>query len=73
MAYSTVSQTVDAYDSMLNDAYGTVAVAGQEFDTSRALELLDPLAYKSGWGDWCDAEGIDTDDLFDDYEFEWDK
>lgn len=71
--YETISDTVAAYDDMLNDCYGTVNIAGCEFDTAYALNELDPIAYKCGWIDWCDAEGIDTDELEDDYTFDRDR
>lgn len=58
--YTTISETVSAYNDMLNDCYDNLTVAGMEFDTADALNTLDPIAYKCGWVDWCDAEGIDT-------------
>ena len=42
-------------------------------DTADALNTLDPIAYKCGWIDWCDAEGIDTDELDNDYTFDSDN
>lgn len=33
----------------------------------------DPIAYKCGWLDWIDSEGIDTDELEDDYMFDSDR
>lgn len=69
MSYTTVSETVSAYDEMLNECYPDLTVAGMYFETSRALDELDPIAYKCGWIDWCDSEGIDTDELEDDYTF----
>lgn len=73
MDYTTISETVAAYDSMLNECYPDLTIAGHMFDTSRALDQLDPIAYKCGWLDWCDAEGIDTDELEDDYTFSRDR
>ena len=68
--YATISETVAAYDDMLRECYGeTVNIAGLEYDTADALDKLDPIAYKCGWIDWCDSEGIDTDELEDDYTF----
>lgn len=71
--YETISETVDAYNAMLNECYDNLTIAGMEFDTSDALNKLDPIAYKCGWIDWCDAEGIDTDELEDDYTFDRDR
>lgn len=73
MHYETTSETVAAYNDMLDEAYGPVDIAGITFDASRALNELDPTAYKCGWLDWCDAEGIDTDELEDDYTFDRDR
>ena len=74
MTYTTISETVEAYDSMLNDT-GALwpIVAGISFTPSDILDALDPIAYKCGWLDWCDAEGIETDDLEDDYTFSRDR
>lgn len=70
MSYTTVSETVAAYDEMLNDSYGAWPNIGSlEFAPSDILRELDPVAYKCGWLDWCDSEGIDTDELEDDYTF----
>lgn len=71
--YETISETVEAYDNMLDEVYENVQLAGLGWSPAFALEKLDPLAYKMGWQDWCDAEGIDTDELEDDYTFSWDR
>lgn len=71
--YTTISETVSAYNDMLNDCYDNLTVAGMEFDPADTLNKLDPIAYKCGWLDWCDAEGIDTDELEDDYTFDRDR
>lgn len=46
----------ERYDDMLNECYGTVTVAGMEYETSRALYELDPVAYRCGFNDWIDSE-----------------
>lgn len=73
MYYETISETVAAFDSMTNDLFGTVLVMGSEYDMAKLWNKLDPIAYKCGWIDWCDAEGIDTDELEDDYTFDRDR
>lgn len=70
--YTTISETVEAYNDSL-DCEGYVYVAGGSFLPSQILNALDPIAYKCGWDDWCDAEGIDTDELEDDYTFDQDR
>lgn len=71
--FTTISETVEAYNEMLDMCDAWVEVAGMTFEPHRVLEALDPIAYKCGWIDWCDAEGIDTDELEDDYTFERDR
>ena len=73
MNYTTISETVDAYNEMLDECYPDLTIAGLSFYTSLTLKHLDPIAYKCGWLDWCDSEGIDTDELEDDYTFTRDK
>lgn len=46
----------ERYDEMLNECYGTVEIAGMEYETSRALYELDPIAYRCGFNDWIDSE-----------------
>ena len=65
--YETISETVEAYDAMLNETHEWPTVAGVNFAPSDILREVDPVAYKGGWLDWCDAEGIDIDELEEDY------
>lgn len=71
--FKTVSETVEAYNELIRETTGNLDLLGLTYDPSYALEKLDPIAYKCGWLDWCDAEGIDTDELEDDYTFESDR
>lgn len=73
MHYEAISETVAAYNDMLDEVYAWSDVAGINFAPSDILRELDPIAYKCGWIDWCDAEGIDTDELEDDYTFDRDR
>ena len=43
---------MEAYDEMLNDVYGTVIIAGYEYDTAQALKEVDPIAYSVGMNDY---------------------
>lgn len=72
MAYTTISESVEAYDDYL-DEFGRAEVAGYNWCASSVLAAMDPCAYKTEWIQWCDAQGIDTDDLEDDYTFDWDR
>ena len=44
------------YDEMLDEIYGTVSVAGYEYDTSQVLREVDPIAHRVGFSDWLDSE-----------------
>ena len=46
----------ERYDEMLDECYEPVTVTGMEYQTSRALRELDPIAYRCGFNDWLDAE-----------------
>jgi hypothetical protein len=48
-------ETEQAYKDMLDEVYGTVNIAGMEFDTSRALLELDPIMYNEGLLDFQDS------------------
>lgn len=50
---------IEIYRDMLDDVYGDVTVAGTTYTTSRALEVLDPIAFMVGFSDWTDAEGFE--------------
>lgn len=60
--FTTVSEALDAYNDDL-DAWGPVSVAGLDFAPSRVLRKVDPIAYRCGFNDWLDAEGVDDDAL----------
>lgn len=62
--YENYSEAIDAYDEYLNE-FSTVDVAGLDFAGSVVLFALDPIAYRVGFFDWLDDEGIDSDDLDD--------
>jgi hypothetical protein len=42
----TEAQLEDMFEDYLNDVYGTVKIAGTEFDTARAYYKVDPIAYR---------------------------
>lgn len=48
------------YDEFLDEVYGNVTVAGLEYQTSRTLKEIDPVAYRVGFGDWTDSEMGET-------------
>lgn len=46
----------ELYCQFLDDCYGTVRIAGYEYQTSRALAEVDPTAFRCGFADWLDAQ-----------------
>ena len=64
--YETMSEAIEAYDDMLNEIHEWPVIGGISFAPSDILRECDPIAYRCGFADWADAEGIDTDDLEDD-------
>lgn len=52
-----------AYEDMLDDAFGTVTIAGCEYDTSRAFKEVDPIAFRVGMADYANALMDDDEDL----------
>lgn len=46
----------ERFDEFLDEAYGTVEVAGLTYCTSDLLKSADPIAYRVMFNDWLDAE-----------------
>ena len=40
------------FDEFLDEVYGTVKIAGYEYNTSQALKEVDPIAYSVGMNDY---------------------
>ena len=51
----------DEYCEMLTDVYGTVLVAGHEFDAGAVVREMDPIAFRCGMLDWVDGRVQDGD------------
>lgn len=60
-----------SYDEMLDEP-GPVTVAGQDFDPSRILREVDPIAYRVGFSDYLDAQGWTLEEAEADDETECD-
>lgn len=71
--FTSISESVEAYDDMLNEVYTWSDVGGISFAPSDILNKFDPIAYKCGWIDYMDSLGVDTDELEDDYTFDRDR
>nr|DAJ44777.1 MAG TPA: hypothetical protein [Caudoviricetes sp.] len=51
----------DEYCEMLTDVYGTVLVAGFEFDAGAVVREMDPIGFRCGMLDWLDMRVQDGD------------
>ncbi len=60
MKYIEESEAEELYSDMLDEAYGSVKIAGIEFSPSMILKELDPIAYSCGLSDWLDSEDLTT-------------
>ena len=45
----------DEYNDMIDECNGLVTIFGMEYNASHVLELVDPIAYRCGYNDYCDA------------------
>ena len=63
-AAQEVIENVDDFywDDCLDDVYGKVEICGYEYCASRALSLVDKVAYRCGKNDWLDGEYRDIVD-----------
>lgn len=60
--YENYSEAIEAYDDMLDEVYPNQVM---DLSAARILRKVDPIAYRAGFFDWLDGEGIDSDDLDD--------
>ncbi len=58
----TEYEALNLYDEFLDDIYGDVNIAGIYYATSQALKATDPIAYRVGFNDWLDSEGIEIEE-----------
>jgi hypothetical protein len=52
-------EATERYRAFLDDVYEDVSICGLTYAPARALEAVDPIAYRVGFSDWTDAEGYD--------------
>ena len=56
-AQEVIENVEDYYwDDCLDDVYGEVEICGYKYCASRALSLVDEVAYRCGKNDWLDGE-----------------
>jgi hypothetical protein len=67
----TMTEAYERFDDMLDES-GPVVIAGIEFSPSIILKEMDPIAYDTGFNDYMDACDIDTDDLLEDEDSDFD-
>lgn len=60
----TMEEALEMYEQMLDES-GPVIVGGIEFSPSAILKEMDPIAYDTGFNDYMDGIGVDTDELSD--------
>lgn len=48
----TEREVLEMYRDSLNDCYGTVSICGYEYEAGRALEDIDPVAFRCGFSDY---------------------
>ena len=58
MRYINEKKALKQYDDFLDDVYDNVGIAGLAYATSEALKAIDPIAYRCGFLDWLDMEGL---------------
>lgn len=61
MNINTWRDATSGYNDWLDELYGDTDIAGMQYQTSRVLREVDPIAYRTGLDDWLDSEGIDSD------------
>lgn len=44
------------YREFLDEYYGEVEICGYKYESSSALRVVDPVAYRCGFADWISAE-----------------
>lgn len=55
-------EALDQYNDMLDEVYDTVNIGNLSYTASQVLSQVDPVAYRTGFNDWLDSEGIELDD-----------
>jgi hypothetical protein len=67
----TMEEAYERFDDMLDES-GPVVIAGLEFSPSAILKEMDEIAYRTYFNDYMDSMDIDTDDLLEDEDSDYD-
>lgn len=60
--YETIGQALEAYNDSLDEIYPDQIL---NIPASRILREVDPIAYRVGFSDWLDSQGVSEDDMED--------
>lgn len=52
---------LERFDHFLDAIHETVKCGQLEWDMSRVLKEMDPTAYRCGFSDWLDSEGLELE------------
>lgn len=66
MPITKMSELVEEYRNLLDEIYAEVHIVGCSFEPSKILEELDPIAFRCGYLDYANSNGIDTETLEED-------
>ena len=67
----TMEEAYERFDDMLDES-GPVIIGGLEFYPSAILKEMDEIGYRTYFNDYMDACDIDTDDLLEDEDSDFD-
>jgi hypothetical protein len=54
-------EAMDRYREHLDEVYGDVNIGYLTYSTSHVLGEVDPTAFRCGFNDWLDSEGIEVE------------
>lgn len=60
---NTISEydALERFDDFLNEIHETVKCGVLEWDMSRVLKEMDPIAYQEGFNNWLNSEGLELE------------
>lgn len=61
--FTTEAEALDAFNEFLDSSYSGFSFGDVEYVPSRVLKMVDPIAYRCGFLDYCDAFDIDLDEM----------
>jgi len=50
------SMLAERFDDLLNDVYGTVKIAGYDYEAADAFQAVDMIAYREDFLNWLDGD-----------------